>query len=58
MKFVTVVLDDDEYDVLVQIGSVNKMVPAQALVWMVGEYMKLRAALEEIEYRGGMKGHG
>ena len=58
MKLVTVAIDDDAYGVLEQIGSVNNMLPAQALVWMVREYMTMRAALEEIEYRGGVTGHG
>lgn len=58
MKLITVALADDEYGVLEQIGSEHHMLPAQALVWMVREYMTMRAALEEIEYRGGIKGHG
>ena len=57
VKLVTVVLQQPQYDLLVEMGREDKMSPSQVLVTIVGEYLKIRQALSEIHHVG-IRGHG
>ena len=48
VKLVTVVLQQPQYDLLVEMGREEKLSPAQVLVKIVGEYLTIRMALWEI----------
>lgn len=48
VKLVTVVLQQPQYDLLMEMGREEKLSPAQVLVKIVGEYLTIRMALWEI----------
>ena len=48
VKLLTVVLQESQYEVLAEMGREEKLSPAQVLVKIVGEYLKIRLALWEI----------
>jgi hypothetical protein len=57
VKFLTVVLQESQYDLLAEMGREEKLMPSQVLVKIVGEYIAIRLALWEIE-QIGKRGHG
>ena len=57
VKLLTVVLQESQYEQLVEMGRVDTMTPSQVLVTIVGEYLKIRQALAEIHHVG-IRGHG
>ena len=52
MKLLTVVLQESQYEWLVEMGHEEKLMPSQVLVAIVGDYLKFRLALWEIEQVG------
>ena len=48
VKLLTVVLQESQYELLVEMGREDKLMPSQVLVKIVGEYLKIRLALWEI----------
>ena len=56
-KLVTVLLQESQYEWLAEIGREDKLMPSQVLVKIVGEYLKIRLALWEIE-QIGKRGYG
>jgi sorbitol-specific phosphotransferase system component IIA len=57
VKLLTVVLQESQYEQLVEMGRVDTMTPSQVLVTIVGEYLNIRQALSEIHHVG-IRGHG
>jgi hypothetical protein len=57
VKLLTVVLQESQYELLTEMGREDKLMPSQVLVKIVGEYLKIRLALWEIE-QIGKRGHG
>lgn len=57
VKLVTVILQQPQYELLAEMGREEKLSPAQVLVKIVGEYLKIRLALWEIG-QVGTRGHG
>jgi len=57
VKLLTVVLQESQYDWLAELGREDKLTPSQVLVTIVGDYLKIRLALWEIE-QIGKQGHG
>ena len=57
MKLLTVVLQESQYEWLAEIGREDKLMPSQVLVKIVGDYLKIRLALWEIEQMG-KRGYG
>ncbi|NOT22936.1 MAG: hypothetical protein HOP22_09455 [Nitrospiraceae bacterium] len=57
MKLLTVVLQESQYEWLAELGREEKLMPSQVLVTIVGDYLKIRLALWEIE-QVGKQGHG
>jgi hypothetical protein len=57
VKLLTVVLQESQYELLAEMGREEKLSPAQVLVKIVGEYLKIRLALWEIG-QVGKRGHG
>ena len=57
MKLVTVVLQESQYEWLAEMGREDKLMPSQVLVKIVGDYLKIRLALWEIE-QIGKRGYG
>ena len=56
VKLLTVVLQESQYELLAELGE-DKLMPSQVLVKIVGDYLKIRLALWEIE-QVGRRGHG
>lgn len=52
VKLLTVVLQESQYAWLAEIGREEKLSPSQVLVTIVGDYLKIRLALWEIEQMG------
>jgi hypothetical protein len=52
-----VLLQESQYEWLAEIGREDKLMPSQVLVKIVGDYLKIRCALWEIE-QSGKQGHG
>ena len=52
MKLVTVVLQESQYDLLAEKGREQKLSPAQVLVTIVRDYLKIQLALWEIHHVG------
>jgi len=57
VKLLTVVLQESQYDWLAELGREDRLTPSQVLVTIVGDYLKIRLALWEIE-QIGKQGHG
>ena len=57
VKLLTVVLQESQYEWLAELGREDKLMPSQVLVKIVGEYLKIRLALWEIE-QIGIRGQG
>ena len=57
MKLLTVVLQESQYEWLAELGREDRLTPSQVLVTIVGDYLKIRLALWEIEQLG-KRGHG
>ena len=57
VKLLTVVLQESQYEWLAELGREEKLTPSQVLVTIVGDYLKIRLALWEIEQHG-KRGHG
>ena len=57
VKLLTVVLQESQYELLAEMGCEDRLTPSQVLVKIVGEYLKIRLALWEIE-QVGIRGHG
>ena len=57
VKLLTVVLQESQYEWLAELGREEKLTPSQVLVTIVGDYLKIRLALWEIE-QVGRRGHG
>ena len=57
VKLLTVVLQESQYELLAEMGREDKLMPSQVLVKIVGDYLKIRLALWEIE-QVGRRGHG
>ena len=57
VKLLTVVLQESQYELLAEMGRVDTLTPSQVLVKIVGEYLKIRLALWEIE-QVGIRGQG
>ena len=57
VKLLTVVLQESQYEWLAEMGREDKLTPSQVLVTIVGDYLKIRLALWEIE-QVGTRGHG
>ena len=57
VKLLTVVLQESQYEWLAELGREEKLTPSQVLVKIVGDYLKIRLALWEIE-QIGKRGHG
>ena len=57
MTRLTVVLQESQYEWLAEIGREDKRMPSQVLVKIVGDYLKIRLALWDIE-QIGKQGHG
>ena len=57
VKLLTVVLQESQYELLTELGREDTLTPSQVLVKIVGEYLKIRLALWEIE-QIGIRGHG
>jgi hypothetical protein len=57
VKWLTVVLQESQYELLAEMGREDKLMPSQVLVKIVGEYLKIRLALWEIG-QVGKRGHG
>ena len=57
MKLLTVVLQESQYEWLVEMGREEKLTPSQVLVTIVGDYLKIRLALWEI-HQVGIRGQG
>jgi hypothetical protein len=57
VKLLTVVLQESQYELLAELGREDTLTPSQVLVKIVGEYLKIRLALWEIE-QIGIRGHG
>ena len=57
VKLLTVVLQESQYEWLAELGREDTLTPSQVLVKIVGEYLKIRLALWEIE-QIGIRGHG
>ena len=57
VRLVTVLLQESQYEWLAEIGREDKLMPSQVLVKIVGDYLKIRCALWDIEQRG-KQGHG
>ena len=57
VKLLTVVLQESQYDWLAELGREDRLTPSQVLVTIVGDYLKIRLALWDIE-QIGKQGHG
>lgn len=57
VKLLTVVLQESQYEWLAEMGREDKLSPSQVLVTIVGDYLKIRLALWEIE-QVGIRGKG
>ena len=57
VKLLTVVLQESQYEWLAELGREDKLTPSQVLVTIVGDYLKIRLALWDIE-QVGKRGHG
>ena len=57
VKLLTVVLQESQYDWLAELGREDRLTPSQVLVTIVGDYLKIRLALWDIE-QVGKRGHG
>jgi hypothetical protein len=57
VKLLTVILQESQYEWLAEMGREEKLSPAQVLVKIVGEYLKIHIALWEIG-QVGTRGHG
>ena len=57
VKLLTVVLQESQYELLVEMGREDTLTPSQVLVKIVGEYLTIRRALWEIE-QVGIRGKG
>ena len=57
VKLLTVVLQESQYEWLAELGREDRLTPSQVLVTIVGDYLKIRLALWEIE-QVGKRGHG
>lgn len=57
MKLLTVVLQESQYEWLVEMGHEEKLMPSQVLVAIVGDYLTIRLALWEI-HQVGIRGKG
>ena len=57
VKLLTVVLKESQYELLSEMGREDRLMPSQVLVKIVGEYLKIRLALWEIE-QVGIRGKG
>ena len=57
MKLLTVVLQESQYEWLVEMGHEEQLMPSQVLVAIVGDYLKFRLALWEI-HQVGIRGKG
>jgi hypothetical protein len=57
VKLVTVLLQESQYEWLAEIGREDQLMPSQVLVKIVGDYLKIRLALWDIE-QIGKQGHG
>ena len=57
VKWLTVVLQESQYELLAEMGREDKLMPSQVLVKIVGEYLQIRLALWEIG-QIGIRGKG
>lgn len=57
VKLLTVLLQEHQYALLMEMGREDRLTPSQVLVKIVGEYLKIRRALWEI-HKNGIRGHG
>ena len=57
VKLVTVMLQEHQYALLAEMGRDNKLMPAQVLVKIVEDYLKIQLALWDI-HQGRIRGHG
>ena len=57
VKLLTVVLQESQYELLAELGREDKLMPSQVLVKIVGDHLKIRIALWEIE-QIGKRGYG
>jgi len=57
VQWLTVVLQESQYERLAELGREDTLTPSQVLVKIVGDYLTIRLALWEIE-QVGIRGHG
>jgi hypothetical protein len=57
VKRLTVVLQESQYEWLAELGREDRLTPSQVLVKIVGDHLKIRIALWEIE-QIGKRGYG
>ena len=57
VKLLTVLLQESQYELFMEMGREDKLMPSQVLVKIVGEYLTIRLALWEIEQHG-KRGNG